>query len=130
MAKVLWQTKNPSSNQYEDMPPMTGFGGEGNDLDKNSYRDIVQGNFHRPVILGKGWTKSSHTCDHLSDIEFGNLLARLRVYPLHIKIRARVWNTEWYEFEGYCAKYSWNMNQDGTWKVSFNLVQGKRTVGM
>ena len=51
------------------------------------------------------------------------------MYPLYIKIKAPIWNAEWFEFEGYCSKKSWDFNQDGSWKVSFNIVQGKKVSG-
>jgi hypothetical protein len=128
MATVLWKTRTSPSNQWDDMPPMTSFGGDGEDLDNNSFRSIATGNINRKIV-SKSWTKTKHVCDHLTDEEFGNLLERLRVYPLYIAIKAPVWNTEWFEFQGYCSKYSWDLNQDGSWKVTFNIVQGKKVSG-
>ena len=103
MAVVLWQTRTSPSNQWEDMPPMTSFGGDEEDLDNNSYRSITSGNINRNIV-SKAWTKTKHACDHLTNEELGFLLQRLRAYPLYIRIKAPIWNTEWFEFEGYCSK--------------------------
>lgn len=128
MSVILWQTRTSPGAQWDDMPPMTGFGGDEEDLDNNSYRSITSGNVNRNIV-SKAWTKTKHTCDHLTNEELGFLLQRLRVYPLYVRIKAPVWNTEWFAFEGYCSKKSWEMNLDGTWKVSFNIVQGKKVSG-
>jgi hypothetical protein len=128
MATLIWQSKTASGGTYADMPQPSTYGVDEEDLDKDSYRSVNTGNLIDNVI-SKSWVKLRLSYSHLTEAEMKSILGLLRYNPLYVKVKEPLFNTEYQEYQVRCSRKSYDMNQDGTWKLSFNLVQKTKETG-
>lgn len=132
---MLWQAKSSASGTYIDMKTPSGYKIDGEDLDKNSYRSITNGNLYRPVILGKKWQKINFEYNYLEESEAETILSMINNYPLYVKLKSPIFGTSGVlELEGYVSKFSIQMQQNkstgASWgSLSFSFVQGKKVSG-
>lgn len=126
--EILWQSKLTSVGTYQDELPLTSFGIDEDDLDNDSFREINFGNLIDSVI-SKSWVKAKVGIDRMTVEELKALLPRLRTNPLYVKLKVPVFGNDWTEYEVRIAKRSYDMNQDGTWRLSFNMTQKTKVAG-
>ena len=135
---MLWAVKPSASGTYVTMKTPSQFHLDGEDLDKNSYRSIVNGNLFR-TIIGKKWVSAKFTFNYLTESELETICEVLNNYPMYVKLKSPLFGTSGiWEGQCYCSKYSVDMQQNGTsnnaststWNtLSFTLVQSKKVSG-
>lgn len=126
--EILWQSKITIGGTYQDMLPLTAFGVDEDDLDDDTYRSVVTGNLIDSII-SQSWVKIRVGIDRLTADELKALLPRLRTNPLYVKLKVPVFENDWTEYQVRIAKRSYDMNQDGSWKISFNMIQKTKVSG-
>lgn len=134
MAKLLWQAKADSSDEYTTMKTPSSYKISWEDLDSNSYRSITTGNLNR-YIVSKKWLKASFTFNYLTEEEAEEILAMINHYPLYIKLKSPLFsNGGLFECQAYVSQASINMQQNkengAAWNdLTFNIVQSKKVSG-
>lgn len=96
------------------------------DLDKDSYRSVVNGDLIRNV-LKRRWSKIALTFKSVSDSECQTLLSSVNRETVYFKMRSPAFGTNnFITFKGYVSKMSakTSLLRRG-WDVSFNIVQEK-----
>ena len=129
---MLWQTKPSASGTYTTMKTPSSYEVEGNDLDGNSYRSVVNGNLNR-TIIGKKWLTVKMTFNYLTEAQLETLCTEINQYPMYVKLKSPLFGTTGiWEGQMYCSKYNVSMQQNKdnntqTWhSLSFILVQSKK----
>ena len=129
---MLWETKASANGTYTTMKTPSSYELEGNDLDTNSYRSVVNGNLNR-TIIGKKWLTVKMTFNYLTESELETITTALNYYPMYVKLKSPVFSTSGlWEGEMYCSKFNVSMqqnkeNNNQTWhNLSFTLVQSKK----
>ncbi len=129
---MIWQLKYDAN--YIDMPSPSSFKIDGEDLDLNSYRSVVNGNLIRN-ILGFKWHKLYFEFSFMYREEAVDLLNKVSyTYPLEIRIKSPFVSTEWKDLKGYVSKapieFKGCFLPDGTWGrgyvVGFNFIEAVR----
>lgn len=126
--EILWQSKTTIGGTYQDMLPLTAFGIDEDDLDDDTYRSIVTGNLIDSII-SKSWVKIRVGIEKMNAEELKVFLPRLRTNPLYVRIKVPVFENDWTEYQVRIAKRSYDMNKDGSWKISFNMIQKTKVSG-
>lgn len=134
---MLWQAKSGSMASFENMLTPSQYDFEYEDLDKNSYRSVVNGNLYR-TIIGKKWAKISMKWNILNASQLSNIVDVVNGNNLVIRAKAPVFGSEsynpitgdsneWFEMECYVSKFSAKLleGQIG-YELSFNLIQSKK----
>lgn len=131
---MLWQAKSSINGNYVDMKTPSSYKINLEDLDKNSYRSVTNGNLIRPVILGKKWASISFSFNYLTEQEAEQIMEMVNHYPLYVKLKSPMFGSEGIvEYQGYVSKTSIEMQQNketgATWgNLSFNFVQSKKVI--
>ena len=132
---MLWQTKPSASGTYTTMKTPSSYEVEGNDLDGNSYRSVVNGNLNR-TIIGKKWLTVKMTFNYLTEAQLETLCTEINQYPMYVKLKSPLFGTTGiWEGQMYCSKYNVSMQQNKdnngqTWNnLTFTLVQSKKVSG-
>ena len=125
-----WYLKTTENGTYTQMPVPAKFSIDGEDLDLDSYRSIVNGNIQRNV-LGFKWQKAEFEFAFKNETDAMSLVSTLQnTYPIYLKFSSPLMNNVGYvELTGYVsrihAEYVAAWYEDG-WVVSFNFVEGTR----
>ena len=134
MAKLLWQAKANSSDEYTTMKTPSSYKISWEDLDSKSYRSITTGNLNR-YIVSKKWLKASFTFNYLTEDEAETILAMINHYPLYIKLKSPLFGSSGlFECQAYVSQASISMQKNkengATWNdLAFNIVQSKKVSG-
>lgn len=129
---MLWETKASASGTYTTMKTPSNYELEGNDLDGNSYRSVVNGNLNR-TIIGKKWLTVKMSFNYLTESQLETICTALNYYPMYVKLKSPVFGTTGiWEGQMYCSKFNVTMQQNKdnnaqTWNnLTFTLVQSKK----
>ena len=129
---MIWQLKTSASGSYITMISPSALTIDGEDIDLDSYRSVVNGNTIRK-ILGYKWQKVGFTFTLKSEQDCANFLnPLLNHHPLYIKVISPIFSSNGYvELIGYISKVHVDArkNKNGTgiaWSVSFNFVESER----
>lgn len=125
---LIWATKTNVEDSYITQKSPSSYGGEVEDLDKNSYRSVANGNL-MDTVISKAWSKLSFNYSCLSCDEIGSLMSLLKNNPIYVRAKDPALGTEYVEMQMRCSKKSWELLQTGDYKLSFNLVQKKKVEG-
>ena len=125
---LIWEAKIKEEDSYVAQKSPSTYSGEVEDLDKNSYRSVANGNLIDTVI-SKAWSKLSYSYSCLTGEEIRALMSLLKNNPIYIRANDPALGTEYIEMQMRCSKKSWEMLQTGDYKLSFNLVQKKKVSG-
>lgn len=130
---MIWQVK--INGEFVDMPTPQSYNIDGEDLDLDSYRSVVNGNLIRN-ILGFKWQKAQFEFAFKYETDAGDLISKVaNTYPLVIKCKSPILATDgWVTLTGYVSQikceYQSAYQADGTFGggyiVSFNFVEGTR----
>lgn len=130
---MIWQLKIDGA--FVDMPTPQAYSIDGEDLDLDSYRSVVNGNLIRN-ILGFKWQKAQFEFAFKYEDEAADLINKVaNTYPLTIKCKSPILSTSGLvELTGYVSQikceYKSAILTDGTfgggYVVSFNFVEGTR----
>lgn len=127
---MLWQVKSTLDEEYITMKTPSAYKISWEDLDKNSYRSVTNGNLIRKIV-SKKWFKGSFTFNYLTQEEAETILSMINNYPLYVKVKSPLFGYDGFiECEAYVSQSSINMLQNketgATWAdLSFNIVQSK-----
>lgn len=127
---MLWEAKATSNGSYTTMKTPSSYKISWEDLDKNSYRSVTNGNLIRSIV-SKKWFKGSFTFNYLTESEAETILSMINNYPLYVKVKSPLFGSNGIiECQAYVSQVSISMNRnkdDGpTWTdLSFNIVQSK-----
>lgn len=129
---MIWQLKTDPSGSYRTMRSPSGMSIDGEDLDLDSYRSVVNGNLFRK-ILGYKWQKIGFEFVMKSEEDCASFLRpMLDNNPLYIKIESPIMSSNGFvELTGYISKVHVDARQkkDMTglaWTVSFNFIESER----
>lgn len=125
---LIWEAKIKEEDSYIAQKSPSTYSGEVEDLDKNSYRSVANGNLIDTVI-SKAWSKLSYSYSFLTGEEIRSLMSLLKNNPIYVRANDPALGTEYIEMQMRCSKKSWEMLQTGDYKLSFNLVQKKKVSG-
>ena len=126
---LIWQTYDGS--KYNDMKTPSSYKLDYEGLDKDSYRNVTQGNLIRNMI-SNNWTKISMDFKNLTASEVQTIMNAISGETFKIKASNPFFtgnNTATKEMEVYCNKKSLTMNEIKNYDMSFNLVQTKKVSG-
>ena len=121
----VWQTSVDNSTWTNMLTP-DDYKIDWEDLDKDSYRSVVNGDLIRNV-LKRRWSKIALTFKGVSDSECQTLLSSVNRETVYFKMRSPAFGTNnFITFKGYVSKMSakTDLLRKG-WDVSFNIVQEK-----
>lgn len=127
---MLWEAKATSNGSYTTMKTPSSYKISWEDLDKNSYRSVTNGNLIRSIV-SKKWFKGSFTFNYLTESEAETILSMINNYPLYVKVKSPLFGSNGIiECQAYVSQVSINMNRNqsngATWTdLSFNIVQSK-----
>lgn len=129
---MIWQLKRSALANYETMLSPSALSIDGEDIDLDSYRSVVNGNTIRQ-ILGFKWQKIKFEFTLKSETDAAEFISKFaNVHPLYIKVVSPIMSTNGYaELVGYISKIHVDarVNKNGTglaWTVSFNFVESER----
>lgn len=124
---LIWKTKITGETAYVDMKSPSSYKIDWEDLDKDSYRSVTNGNLIRRVIAKK-WYKIGFTFKMLSESDVSKIMARINNANLMVKATSPVFGTGgWVELSGYVSKVSVEKLEAGLgYSMSFNFVQARR----
>lgn len=129
---MLWQCKSSASASYVDMPEPSSYEIDGEDVDTDTYRSVVNHNIVRTNISYK-WQKMQMMFRFKTEAEANALITAINHYPLYCRFRTPIMTTAdnsgnyWKELEGYISKVSLKMHDiELGYEVSFNFVEGIR----
>lgn len=134
---MLWKARVNGS--YVDMITPSSYKIDWEDLDSNSYRNVINGNLVRKRLSSK-WYKGSMSFNYLTEAELEYILPIINQNPLYIQIKDPLFGTDgWATLECYVSKASVEMikndptyssNTNNQWgKLSFNIIQAKVVSG-
>lgn len=127
---MLWEAKATSNGSYTTMKTPSSYKISWEDLDKNSYRSVTNGNLIRSIV-SKKWFKGSFTFNYLTESEAETILSMINNYPLYVKVKSPLFGSNGIiECQAYVSQVSISMNRNqsngATWTdLSFNIVQSK-----
>lgn len=127
---MFWYIKTSTTGTYTEMPTPAKMAIDGEDLDLDSYRSILNGNIQRN-ILGFKWQKVQFEFAFKTESEAAELVRIIsNTYPIYLKCKSPIFATNGEtELIGYVSKihadYTAAWVENG-WTVSFNFVEGTR----
>lgn len=128
---MLWQVYDSTNTQWVDMPEPSEYKIDGEDVDTDTYRSVINHNIVRTNISYK-WQKVQMMFRFKTEAEAFDLIGKINVYPLRCKFRTPIMSTVdsgyyWKDMRGYISKVSMEMHDiEMGYQVSFNFVEGLR----
>ena len=126
---MLWKCK--VNGTYVDMPEPSSYDIDGEDVDTDTYRSVINHNIIRTNISYK-WQKVQMMFRFKTEADAFDLISKVNVYPLTCKFRTPIMSTVdnndyWREMVGYISKIQLKMHdKELGYEVSFNFVEGRR----
>lgn len=127
---MLWEAKATSNGSYTTMKTPSSYKISWEDLDKNSYRSVTNGNLIRSIV-SKKWFQGSFTFNYLTESEAETILSMINNYPLYVKVKSPLFGSNGIiECQTSVSRVSVSMNRNqsngATWTdLSFNIIQSK-----
>lgn len=129
--EIKWYIKPSKTGTYVKMLQPAEFTIELEDLDKDSYRSVINGNLIDNRI-SRNWTKVNFKFKGLTKDEVYNLISKISVNPIYAKIENPIYSGGYIEAQFRCSKKSINKEIAfrELYEVSANLVQKNKIGGM
>lgn len=132
---LLWAVKPSSSSTYTTMKTPSTYELNGEDLDYNSYRSVVNGALNR-TIVGKKWISVNMTFNYLTEAELETICDVLNYWPMYVQLKSPLFGSNGiWTGQMYCNKYKVSMQQNAnnnqqTWhNLQITLVQSRKVSG-
>lgn len=127
---MLWKVK--VGNTFVDMPEPSSYQIDGEDVDTDSYRSVINHNMIRTNITKK-WQKVQMMFRFKTEEEANDLVAKINPYPLTCQFRTPILSSAdtdglyWKTLTGYVSRVSMTMHDiELGYEVSFNFIEGTR----
>lgn len=120
MSRLIWYANNNL------MPSPSSYKINWEDLDKDSYRSVTNGNLIRNV-LKRRWAKIGMSWRLLSASDVNTILSAVNQDNVTFKVISPAFASGYMEFKGYVSKMEAEMlettKSTGEYSLSFNIVQ-------
>jgi len=125
MRDIIIKISNDSGTTWTDMQTPSSYKLSLEDLDKDSYRSVVNGDLIRTRLKPR-WIKLQLSFKYMTDNQLDTIARQVNTNPsFKVKCICPAFGTsDWVEFEAYTSKYNAEMiDKQLGWKVDFNIIQ-------